>query len=205
MGRFCVCMEVDTGNDRGVEPRERVVGKKLGLLRDSTRSRPRRVGKDPDSFPLPHRSSTVVSLLPRRRRAHFKSRQLGGCFGKANFALFPARARPKTRLGQAPPSVVRFASGTCALAFASGPGRKPRSQVGRPARRRRIFTARLRCRDIYPQMLGTSEHAPRDRSIHARYELMRILQAGKDRACVNMPLDHGPFLELHFVGRKEGI
>lgn len=55
-------MEVDAGNDRGVEPRERVVGKKLGLLRDSTRSRPRRMGKDPDSFPLPDLQTSLCFL-----------------------------------------------------------------------------------------------------------------------------------------------
>lgn len=56
-----------------------------------------------------------------------------------------------------------------------------------------------------PANAGTGEHGPRDRSIHARYELLRISQAGKDQACVDMNLEHSPFLELQFAVRKEGV
>lgn len=124
MGRFCVCMDVDAGNDRGVEPRERVVGEKLGLLRDSTRSGPRWVGIDPDSVPLPHRQTSLRFLSGEVRISKVGS--LVAAMTRQSLPCstpIPDRRLDLVKLRPERSHCDRFASWTSALAFAPGPGR----------------------------------------------------------------------------------
>lgn len=109
-GAFCVCMVVDAGNGRGVEPWEGR-GREAWVVRIPQHTFWTKMsGDDPDSFPLPH-TQTSLCFLPVEV-AHFKSRQLRGGPDKAKFCLVPYLSLPDRRLDLVKLRPQRWSLGT---------------------------------------------------------------------------------------------